>query len=79
MIQVSKLFPKQSLLHKCNFKMTYYTSISKNKRNINSKIVSSRNTCVGFVYVGRYMYVWVHIYAYSHVHKLDIYIGAKIK
>ena len=80
MFQASKLFPKQSLHHECNFEVAYYIYISaKTKRALVQRYCCSRSICVGFACVGAYLYVCVYTYVYSYVHKLDIYINAKVK
>ena len=64
--QDSKLFPKQSLLHKCNFEMTSYISISKNKSNINSNIfLLSKHMCR--LCICRYICVCMYMYTHMHI------------
>lgn len=79
MFQASKLFPKQSLLHKVILKWDIIYLSAKTKGALIQRYFHSGNICVGFVFVGSYMYVCIYAYVYSYVHKAYIYINAKVK
>lgn len=60
MFQASKLFPKQSLLHKVILKWHIIYLSAKTKGASIQRYFHSGNICVGFVFVGSYMYVCIY-------------------